>query len=128
MVIIDETLGGDLISQRVLESLTERMTVREIIRARIWQEVQEYNSGQRSEEFQGLIRPNVRRTILGSLRRVRCSPIDWEQQFLAATNAFEKNGFFMLVGDEQATHLDDEFVVEPETAVSFVKLVPLVGG
>jgi hypothetical protein len=41
---------------------------------------------------------------------------------------FEKNGFFVLVGDKQAESLDQEFDVKVDTEVSFVKLVPLVGG
>lgn len=33
-----------------------------------------------------------------------------------------------LVGDKQAERLDDDFEVKVDTEVSFVKLVPLVGG
>jgi hypothetical protein len=34
----------------------------------------------------------------------------------------------VLVGEKQATSLDQEFEVKVDTEVSFVKLVPLVGG
>jgi hypothetical protein len=34
----------------------------------------------------------------------------------------------VLVGDRQPDSLDEEITVGPETRVSFVKLVPLVGG
>ena len=45
-----------------------------------------------------------------------------------ALEAFGRNGFFVLVGDKQAVSLDEEFEVKVDTEVSFVKLVPLVGG
>ncbi len=47
---------------------------------------------------------------------------------LRALEAFDRNGFFVLVGDKQAGSLDQEFEVKVATEVSFVKLVPLVGG
>jgi len=34
----------------------------------------------------------------------------------------------VLVDDRQAESLDEDIVVKPETRVSFLKLVPLVGG
>jgi hypothetical protein len=54
--------------------------------------------------------------------------IDWEQQFQRALQAFERNGFFVLVGDKQAMKLEEEFDVKVDTEISFVKLTPLVGG
>jgi hypothetical protein len=55
-------------------------------------------------------------------------PIDWEKQAAKAVEAFERNGFFSLVDDRQAESLDDTIQLTPTTTVSFVKLVPLVGG
>jgi hypothetical protein len=34
--------------------------------------------------------------------------IDWEEQFAKALAAFERNGFFVLVGERQAESLDEE--------------------
>ncbi|MCW5552407.1 MAG: hypothetical protein KIS67_09580 [Verrucomicrobiae bacterium] len=51
-----------------------------------------------------------------------------EERYCRALDAFARNGFFVLVGDRQAESLDEAFTVTPETEVSFVKLVPLVGG
>ena len=42
--------------------------------------------------------------------------------------AFTRNGFFVLVGDRQVESLDEELELKVDTDVSFVKLVPLVGG
>jgi hypothetical protein len=54
--------------------------------------------------------------------------LDWEQQLARALTAFENNGFLILVGEEQLTELEDEITITPETTVTFLKLVPLVGG
>ena len=54
--------------------------------------------------------------------------VDWEAQFARACEAFERNGFFVLVDDRQVEALDDEIELKLDTVVSFVKLVPLVGG
>ena len=54
--------------------------------------------------------------------------IDWQEQFQRACESFERNGFFVLVGDRQAVTLDENFEVKVDTEISFVKLVPLVGG
>jgi len=41
---------------------------------------------------------------------------------------FERNGFFVLVGDRQVTNLDDPVSLTGNPEISFVKLTPLVGG
>jgi hypothetical protein len=99
--VSDATASGQKLHTFTLDHLAERLTVRELIRARIYQEVQDHNrSG--ATLFRGLVQPtDTERTL---------------------------NGFFVLVGDRQAEGLDEAFAVTPETEVSFVKLVPLVGG
>jgi hypothetical protein len=54
--------------------------------------------------------------------------IDWEAQRDVALDAFAANGFFVLVGDRQVESLDERIRIGLGTEVSFVKLVPLVGG
>ncbi len=110
------------------ESLRERLSVREIIRARIWQEVQEYNAQQKAAKFEGLILPTDEEQRLNVDKAGSFKPIDWERQYQTALRGFETNCFFILIGEQQASSLDEEFVMEAETEVSFVKLVPLVGG
>ena len=45
-----------------------------------------------------------------------------------ALDAFQRNGFFVLVDDRQVEGLDEEIEIRLNTTISFVKLVPLVGG
>ena len=102
--------------------------MREIIRARIWQEVQDYNTLQRAVAFNGLVQPTEAETRLNGPQAKAFKPIDWEKQFETAVRSFETNGYFILIGDRQAESLDEVFKVAAETEVSFVKFVPLVGG
>ena len=127
LTFTDEAPNGTKLNSFTLESLAERMTTREIIRARIYQEVQDFNLNQ-AGAFRGLIEPtDAERTINGSKFK-KPRPIHWETQFEEALRAFESNGFFMLVDDRQAESLDQSFEVKVDTEITFVKLVPLVGG
>jgi hypothetical protein len=127
LTIHDETSSGRKTHSFTLECLTERMTVRELIRARIYQEVQDYNTRE-PEYFHGLIEPTQAERTLNGYRLRERRKLDWQEQFRHAVEAFQRNGFFVLVGDRQAAQLDDEFEVKVDTEVTFVKLVPLVGG
>jgi len=127
LTIHDETTSGQKTNTFTLDCLTERMTVRELIRARIYQEVQDYNQKE-PEYFRGLVEPTLAERTLNGFKLKAKRKIDWQEQFKSACGAFERNGFFVLVGDRQASELDEEFEVKADTEVSFVKLVPLVGG
>ena len=88
--------------------------MRELIRARIHQEVQNHHrSG--ATLFRSLVQPtDTERTRNGFKFRRPCT-LDWEEQYARALHAFAHNGFFVLVGDRQAERLDETFTVTPET-------------
>lgn len=127
LTIRDETTSGSNIVALTLDCLAERMTVRELIRARIYQEVQDYNLRQ-PEYFRGLVQPSEAEQSLNGYKVLARRKIDWEDQFSKAVEAFSRNGFFILIDDKQAETLDEEFEVRADTDISFVKLLPLVGG
>lgn len=127
LTIHDETASGQKTNTFTLDCLTERMTVRELIRARIYQEVQDYNQKE-PEYFRGLVEPTNAERVLNGYKLKARRKIDWQEQYERSLQAFERNGFFVIVGDKQAESLDQEFDVKVDTEVSFVKLVPLVGG
>ena len=78
--------------------------------------------------FVGLVQPTDAEAALNGYRTRTRRELDWEKQRDAALAAFETNGFFVLVGERQLESLDERIRVELGTEVSFVKLVPLVGG
>ena len=127
LTVHDTTAAGQTLHTFTLACLTERLTVRELIRARIWQEVQDHNQSQ-PEVFRGLVQPTDTERTLNGFKFRQPRQFDWEEQFRHALAAFDRNGFFVLVGDRQAETLDEELEVKADTEVSFVKLTPLVGG
>jgi hypothetical protein len=127
VTIYDETAAGERTNTLTLEFLTARVTARELIRRRVYEEVQEYNLST-PEYFRGLVQPAEAEKVLNGYKLRERRKIDWEEQYARAVEAFERNGFLMLVDDRQVESLDEEIELKVDTEVSFVKLVPLVGG
>ena len=128
--IRDETtfsLGGDEVGGFTLDVLAARITVRELIRARVANEVRDYNLSQ-PEYFRGLVQPTDAERTLNGFKMRKGRRIDPEKQFELAIKAFYTNGFILLVDDRQVDELEEEIEVRPDTTVTFLKLVPLVGG
>ena len=131
LMIRDETATGDPVHEFPLEFQDERITVRDLIRERVYQEVSDYNFRSRREGgllFRGLVQPTDAERSLNGFKVPKNRDIDWEAQFARAVDAFTRNGFFILVDERQAEALDETIVISPSTHVSFVKLTPLVGG
>src|SRR5687767_13197077 len=106
LTVTDQTPGGKTTHSLTLEFPTEQTTVRELIRSRVYQEVQDYNR-RRPETFNGLVRPTDAEQALNGVRLKKGREIDWTKQFDKACEAFERNGFFILVDDKQAEGLDE---------------------
>lgn len=130
VMIRDETATGQTVHSFPLEFESESITVRELIRERVYQEVSEYNFRSRREDgvFRGLVQPTDTERALNGFKVPKGRDIDWEKQFAQAIDAFGRNGFFIIVDDRQAEALEETIVIRPSTQVSFVKLTPLVGG
>ncbi len=105
----------------------EKISIRELIRQRVTQEVEEFNNRQPTV-FRMLVQPNDTERTLNGFKFHKSRFVDPVTQFEKAIEAFEGNGFIVLVDDYQVQHLDDEIALHPETSVTFLKLVPLVGG
>src|SRR4051794_10055140 len=127
LTIHDETLFGAKENPLTLDFLTETITARELIRERIYEEVRQYNATT-PEYFRGLVQPTNAESTLNGIRLRERRRVDWEEQYRLALEAFARNGFFILVDDRQIESLDQTVTITPATQVSFVKLVPLVGG
>jgi hypothetical protein len=132
LTVRDETFSGDVYHEVPLQLPAERLTVRELIRERVYQEVQDFNRDRDARVFQGLVQPtDTERVLNGNRAEYRLKAhreIQWKPQFENALDAFHRGRFLVLIDDKQAESLDQDFVVGPGTQVSFVKLTPLVGG
>jgi len=105
----------------------KHVTVREIIEARVRVEVENYNAVQ-PEVFNMLVQPVLAERVLNGFRFKEKKQIEWRAQYEKAVEGFDRNGFIVLVDDIQAESLDQIIEIEPHTNVTFLKLVPLVGG
>jgi hypothetical protein len=123
--IIDQTLGVHPHVTRELRLASERITLRELLKRRIEEEVDELNAGR--DEVRPLVAPTPQEARLNGDRSIRRA-IDPEKQLEAAIKAFERTRIVVIVDGRQALDLDQPIVVTPDTEVRFVKLVPLVGG
>ena len=130
LTVLDTTPSGHALHRMVLHVPVELVSVREIIQQRVSQEVDAHNREEMAESFRGLVQPTgAQPTGDGYHYRLKARRrINAQEQIELACRAFERNGFFMLIDDRQVDSLDEEIDLTGETTVSFVKLLPLVGG
>jgi hypothetical protein len=127
VIIADETTSGERGDTWMLDIAEERLALREVIRRRVFREVSEYNV-RHPAVFRSLVQPaGAEPTQNGYTLRER-RHVDAEAQYLLAVKAFGRNGFVVLVGDRQVEDLDADVDLPAGTEVTFLKLVPLVGG
>ena len=126
--LVDQTTRGEILQEVTLTLASTRVSAREIIERRVRMEVQTFNEQQDQQVFRGLVQPTDTERELNGYRLKKPRKIDVDEQIKRAIEAFESNRFFMLVGDRQVESLDDLIGIGRDTRVSFLKLVPLVGG
>jgi hypothetical protein len=127
LIIKDETMTGNVQGTFDIQFDTEFVTIKDIIEARVHAEVAKYNSTLK-EYFNGLVQPTEAEHTLNGYKMKERKTIDAEKQVYIALDAFQRNGFFVLVNDRQAESLDEELFLSGNDSVSFVRLTPLVGG
>uniref|UniRef100_B8HT70 Uncharacterized protein n=1 Tax=Cyanothece sp. (strain PCC 7425 / ATCC 29141) TaxID=395961 RepID=B8HT70_CYAP4 len=127
LTLYDETTLGEKRAALTLSFDTTRISVRDLIRDRVYNEVWDYNQN-KTGIFRGLVQPTDSERQLNGFKLKQPRQINWEEQYQKALAAFENNSFVILVGDRQVDDLDTEIEISDQTQVSFLKLIPLVGG
>ena len=127
VTVTDATASGRETARLVLERVPTPVTLRDLIRFRVREEAARYNADPVTR-FAGLVQPTDAEATLNGYVLTRPRILDWEKQADAAVEAFGRNGFFVFVGNRQVDELDDELTLDETDVVSFVRLVPLVGG
>ena len=128
--IRDETtfsLGGDDDRDFTLDVADERITVRDLIRARVYREVRDYNLDQ-PEYFHGLIQPSDAERSLNGFKMRRRRRIDPESSSSWPRDRSTPTGSSCWSMTGRWTSSRMEIEIRPDTTVTFLKLVPLVGG
>lgn len=130
--ILDETIARSTPETAMTLSFEEEtVTVRELIRRRVYEDCLEYNAKQGGVlAFLGLITPEQPETALNGGRTGKGHRVDWERQYKKAQEAFAAGSFLVLVGERQVDDLDETVTlkISQPLEVTFLKLVPLVGG
>jgi hypothetical protein len=126
MVTDASTTGGEA-ARLLLQGVSLPLTLRDLIRFRVREEVARYNADPASG-LSGLVQPSDAEARLNGYVRPRGRRLDWEAQAETAIQAFARNRFFVFVGDRQVDDLDEELALADDHVVSFVRLVPLAGG
>lgn len=127
LALKDENFSGNVLREVSVSFATDHVTVKDIIEARVRQEVEAYNA-RTPEYFNGLVEPSEAEKTVNGYRLPGRKAIDAEKQVYVALDAFQKNGFFVLVDNRQCDSLDHEIVLNGDTQIGFIKLTPLVGG
>jgi hypothetical protein len=127
VTVRDETMSGRAVDSWVLPDLPDEITVRELLRLRVREEVARFNAAG-DGVFRGLVRPADAAETPDGFAVGRGRRLDWTAQADVACAAFERNGFVMLVGDGQVDALDELIDLRGDTTVAFIRLVALVGG
>jgi hypothetical protein len=125
LTVRDETTAGVALRELDLQLEAERVTVAELIRARVHQEVRAHNADPARGRFEGLIRPTeTERALNRRTRRI----VDAEAQTAVALRAVARGQVLLLVDDRQVEALDHVIELRPGSTVTFLRLVPLAGG
>ncbi len=71
VTIFDETLSGERTGSLRLDLLSSTITLRELIRRRVYEEVQEYHAAPPSAVFRGFVTPTETETALNGPKPTR---------------------------------------------------------
>ncbi len=127
ITMIDETGFGNKTHEKKFVFEANELSVRELISQRVFEEVEDYNAKQPSA-FQGLVQPSETEQTLNGFKLKKPRLLNWETQFRKATELFSERGFIILVDDAQVDDLDSMLDLSAVNEVTFLKLVPLIGG
>ena len=128
VTIRDAEPSGKTVNEFTLKCSTETISIRELIRNRVHQEVLAYNATRSCTEFRGLVRPEATERRLNGERERQFEAIDWKAQFAKAVKAFEQGKILILASDRQVGSLDETIEIAAETSVTFLRMTLLAGG
>jgi len=127
LTIEDRTATGKTVGSITMPNMPDRITLRELIRLRVREEVARHNLSPQSH-FAGFVQPDDAKPEQGGFRLRQPRRLDWERQADVAIDSFGRNGFFVMVNGKQVMDLDTELHLTGTLDVGFIKLTQLVGG
>jgi hypothetical protein len=119
--------GSKSTDELLLPNLPDRLSVRELIRTRVREEVAKANAD-RSVPRRLLVAPLEAEETVNGYRLLGGRTIEWERQADVAVEAFQEQSFFLFVDGRQVDSLDEEVALHADSEVRFLRLMPLAGG
>jgi hypothetical protein len=127
VTISDRTSTGDPTGSITLPRVPDGITLRELIRLRVREEVARYNL-RPSNVFRGLVQPVGSEPVTGGFNVPERRPLDWSEHADVAVDQFLAHGYVVLVNGAQITDLDTRLDLSAEHLdVRFIRLTPLAG-
>jgi hypothetical protein len=128
IMIQDQVVGGPITHQMMIDFLTEKITLRDLIKGRVYQEVQDANA-RKTISGTAMFALSATESMLNEMKKPReFKPIEFQPEYDKAIEAFQKGRYFVLIDDRQPADLDEMIVLRPDTKLNFIKLVLLTGG
>ena len=78
--------------------------------------------------YMGLVQPRAEELLLNPARSNGVTMKDPAEHAALALTAFDKNSFLLLINNRQYTDPNETVSLQADTTITFIKLVPLVGG
>jgi len=124
------------IQKQTLELVVPKLqlTVSELIRLRVHNEftsakLYHETASQQAKEIRKVVDGKADKQFIwmDSIRKIDLNTT-WEAEAEKACQNFQNSEFIIIAAGKQLESLDDELILDQESTVKFIKLLPLVGG
>ncbi len=137
MTVIEEVFGSGNMTNLQVPLPGERLTLTELITAKVTAKVYAINEDLEVKEASGYFLTPAEKLLNQEVMEQRekkyrdhlkALQLDAEKAVYEALAGFQKNAFFVIIDGEQKADLAEEIALTDQTQVHFIRLVPLVGG
>jgi len=127
LIIHDEDVRGNRSHTIRVINESNTLTVRGIIELRIENEISRFNL-QRPVCFFSFVQPNDSEITPRGYRLREHRKIDWQAQFQAAVEAFEKKSFIINANGKDVVSLDEVVNIDDNTEIVMIRFMEIVAG
>jgi hypothetical protein len=127
LTISEQATGGGKPNQFGDVSIPERITVRQLICLYIDHQIEQYRGKCKDSKQHSFFIPLEQEQSLSGIQPGE-GKLNPEKLYSRALDAFSNNQFVLLVDDQQIEELEQDVFVTAKSNVTFLKLMPLIGG
>jgi hypothetical protein len=127
LTISEQATGGGKPNQFSDISIPERITVRQLICLYIDHQIEQHRDKSKDSQRHSFFIPLEQEQSLSGTQPGD-GKLNPEKLYSRALDAFSNNQFVLLVDDHQVEELEQDVFVTAKSNVTFLKLMPLIGG